>query len=88
MECFTSSGILEQKLQALVIDVRCEMREGHAKSDIQISVLSMDISSQVPYVTNDDIFHPPFSAGPSSVTRPHAVYSTCLIFYFYLFILF
>lgn len=66
-----------QDLQALVMDLMCRMRERHVKVDTQISVLPVDISARDPnsHMSNDDIFHPPFSAGPSSVTR-----ATCHLF--------
>lgn len=71
-----------ESLQTSVTDVRCGVREAHAKSDIQISVLSINVSSQTPHVPNEDTLHPLFSTGPSSVTGPRAICLFYLLEYF------
>lgn len=57
-----------QDPQALTMHLMCRTREGHVKVDPQISVLPMLGGQHTPHVPIDDIFHPPFSSGPSSVT--------------------
>lgn len=57
-----------QDPQALAMHLMCGAREGHVKVDPQISVLPMLRGQQTPHMPIDDIFHLPFSTGPSSVT--------------------